>query len=158
MILSVFKVKNCLISKTEKKIIKTWLIICSIFLLFVFFEEISWGQHIFKWEATGAFKENNFQSETNLHNFINPFFRFIYPSVGMGLFISLFILWFFYRGNKPFWFELITPHQSLFLITFIMASSSYGGHSETFEEILSIFILFYCIRVYNSLQNQKKIA
>ena len=37
-----------------------------------FGEEASWGQHLFHWQATGAFATDNLQAETNLHNFISP--------------------------------------------------------------------------------------
>lgn len=37
-----------------------------------FGEEASWGQHLFHWQATGAFATENLQAETNLHNFISP--------------------------------------------------------------------------------------
>ncbi|MGI9498936.1 MAG: hypothetical protein ACR2P3_02790, partial [Geminicoccaceae bacterium] len=36
--------------------------------LFLFGEEVSWGQHIFQWSSPEYFLENNKQSETNLHN------------------------------------------------------------------------------------------
>lgn len=74
LIISIIITNHSLASKKDKKIIKRWLILCSISLLIIFFEEISWGQQYFNWETTGVFKENNFQSETNFHNFINPFF------------------------------------------------------------------------------------
>jgi len=155
LIMSIKKLKYNLIDRKDKRIIKLWLLFCSISLLFIFFEEISWGQHLFHWEATGIFKENNFQHETNLHNFINPFFRFIYPISGMGLFTILYLLWFFYNGTKPTWLQIVLPHTSLFPITFIMACASFMGHSETFEEMLSFFILFYCLRIYVYLNKNK---
>ena len=36
--------------------------------LFVAFEEISWGQHLFRWQSPAWFAERNAQRETNLHN------------------------------------------------------------------------------------------
>ncbi|MBA5779334.1 hypothetical protein H2509_19565 [Stappia sp. F7233] len=36
--------------------------------LFIAGEEASYGQHFFKWKATGVFEELNDQQETNLHN------------------------------------------------------------------------------------------
>jgi hypothetical protein len=36
--------------------------------VFVAFEEISWGQHLFGWESPAWFAERNAQRETNLHN------------------------------------------------------------------------------------------
>jgi len=42
-------------------------------LLYFFLEEISWGQHIFKWESGSFFLINNNQGETNIHNISNLF-------------------------------------------------------------------------------------
>jgi len=42
-------------------------------VLYFFFEEISWGQHIFKWESNSFFLTNNNQGETNIHNISNLF-------------------------------------------------------------------------------------
>ncbi len=136
------------VSKKDKRIISRLLVVCASVLLFLFLEEISWGQQYFKWEASGVFKESNFQSETNLHNFINPFFRFIYPLLGMGLFIILYCYWFFFNGDKPFWLQVIMPHESLILLTFYIACSSFIGESEIFEQILSLFTLLYSIRIF----------
>ena len=41
--------------------------------MYFFFEEISWGQHIFKWESSNFFLVNNNQGETNIHNISNLF-------------------------------------------------------------------------------------
>tara|TARA_B100000780_G_scaffold267771_1_gene225147 strand:+ start:634 stop:1299 length:666 start_codon:yes stop_codon:yes gene_type:complete len=35
---------------------------------YYFFEEISWGQHIFGWQSSDFFLEINSQDETNIHN------------------------------------------------------------------------------------------
>ena len=35
-------------------------------IIYYLFEEISWGQHIFTWESSSFFLENNHQKETNL--------------------------------------------------------------------------------------------
>ena len=42
-------------------------------LIFFLGEEISWGQHIFKWDSPNLFIEFNHQKETNLHNISNLF-------------------------------------------------------------------------------------
>ena len=40
-------------------------------LTYYFFEEISWGQHIFFWPTPSIFQEINTQNETNFHNTSN---------------------------------------------------------------------------------------
>lgn len=62
------------------------LIICAIFLLLM--EEISWGQHIFKWATPEKF-EGNLQDETNFHNFYTNRFEFVYYSLAFFAFAIL---------------------------------------------------------------------
>ena len=55
-------------------------------LVFVGLEEISYGQHLFGWGASGVFAEANLQSETNLHNFVSPrFYDLAYAIAGVTL-------------------------------------------------------------------------
>jgi len=150
---SVFYVKKHGISKKHKRYISNWLLFTSAAFLFIFLEEISWGQQYFNWESTGVFKENNFQSETNLHNFINPFFRFIYPLFGIGLFVILCFFWYFFKEEKPYWLQLIVPHKSMIILAFYLACASFIGESEIFEQILSVFTLLYSLRIFLSIKN-----
>jgi hypothetical protein len=55
--------------------LRAWLIMLPVGLIYFAGEELSWGQHIFKWEAPDAIKEINRQDETNLHN-LGPFATF----------------------------------------------------------------------------------
>lgn len=152
LVLSIFKVSpQQYDSKPRKKIIGT-LMVLALLLLLVFGEEISWGQQFFGWESTGVFEEYNFQQETNIHNFFNPIFQFLYPAVGMGMFLVLFFVWFFPQKESTDWFKLFFPHQSLFFIAFIMACSTFYGHSEAFEELLAIFLVLYSVRILVCLQ------
>lgn len=57
--------------RKEKPVL--WKLGTFVFALLFFFgagEEISWGQRIFEIESSEFFKENNAQSETNLHNLV----------------------------------------------------------------------------------------
>jgi hypothetical protein len=55
-------------------------------LVFVGLEEISYGQHLFGWRASGVFAEANLQSETNLHNFVSPrVYDLVYVFAGLIL-------------------------------------------------------------------------
>ncbi len=70
-ILYLFKIIQ--INKTKDNIFKSLLIFYLISILYFFFEEISWGQHIFNWESNSFFKKYNNQGETNIHNISNLF-------------------------------------------------------------------------------------
>jgi len=57
-------------------------------------EEISWGQQLFHFESSEYFVQNNYQQETNLHNFIPAelFSSIIYSSIyGLFVFIPLLV-------------------------------------------------------------------
>lgn len=139
-------------SGTRKKIIFS-LIAMSASFIYIFGEEISWGQRIFGWNSFGIFKEYNFQQETNTHNFLNPFLLYIYPLVGMSSFILLFFMWFFPNKRKSYLFKLFLPHPSLFPLLFLMACSSIMEGSsidelhELYEGLLALFVLLYSIRI-----------
>ncbi len=135
----------------SKKII-TILILFSIILLVVFGEEMSWGQRIFGWESTGVFKEYNYQRETNVHNFMNPIFKFAYPIVGTGVFFALFFAWLFPTKNKTYLLKLFTPHPSSFFLFALALGAGFEGHSEYFELLLEVAILSYSLRIKGCLR------
>lgn len=62
-------------------------------LAFAFFvfggEEISWGDRVFDFRTPDFFAQNNIQSETNLHNFLNPAFGWLYVTVNFTAFLAL---------------------------------------------------------------------
>ena len=66
----------------------------------------------------------------------------------MGSFLIMFILWFYPSKEKNDLVELISPHRSMFFLAFIMACSTYKGHSEIYEELIGVFIFLYCIRLF----------
>ena len=63
---SYFKIKNF-------NLIKIFLFVKIIALIYFLGEEISWGQHFFKWNSPPLFLELNNQKETNIHNISNLF-------------------------------------------------------------------------------------
>jgi len=155
LIISITRINRMLYSSgTRKKTILS-LIAVSGTLLLIFGEEISWGQRVFSWDTFGVFNEYNFSHETNVHNFFNPFFGFIYPMVGTSSFLVLFFIWFFPKKRKTYLFNLFFPHPSLFFLAFIMACSSFYGHGEIFEELLAIFGLLYSFRIFMCLSFPK---
>ncbi len=54
-------------------LIRIFLNIYLIGLIYYFGEEISWGQHFFRWETPEFFENYNNQNETNIHNISNLF-------------------------------------------------------------------------------------
>lgn len=133
-------------SNKTAQVIRGSLLVGSVLLFLVFGEEISWGQHFFKWETPEVFQEANFQQETNLHNFFNPVFRYLYPEFGIGLLIFLSLIWFF-PNNKPFVHELLFPPPSLFFVTVFLLGTSIIIEHETFEQIFGVFAFLYSLRI-----------
>ncbi|MBN4070639.1 hypothetical protein JYT76_03045 [Olleya sp. AH-315-F22] len=116
-------------------------------LMFVFGEEISWGQRIFDWKTTGAFNNYNYQQETNAHNFFNPLFNFIYPISGVSFYLMLIFIWFF-PNYKSQILDIFIPPRSFIFIAFLLGATSFRGHSEMFEEIFAIFCFLYSVRLF----------
>lgn len=156
LVISSIKLNQNLFSKVAQKRVIFSLIVISGILLFIFGEEISWGQRIFGWDSFGVFKEYNLQDETNVHNFFDPLFIYIYPTVGLSSFLVMLFLWFFPTKKRTFLFHLFIPHPSLFFLLFFMAGSSFYGHSEIYEELLSIFVFLYGIRLVTCLSFPEK--
>lgn len=153
LIISITQIKKNLVTPKLKKKIVFFLILCTGFSLFLFGEEISWGQVYFNWNSFGLFSEYNYQEETNSHNFFNPLFRFIYPIVGLSTFVVLFFVWFF-PMERSYFLKLFIPPTSFFFIVFLMACSTFEGHSEIYEGLLAIFLLMYSVRVFACLRFQ----
>ncbi len=94
--ISVYGLYFC--KKNYHKLSKLMLILIGGFAVVAFLgamEEISWGQQIFHFQSSEYFVKNNYQQETNLHNFIPPelFSSIIYSSIyGLFVFIPLLVL------------------------------------------------------------------
>ena len=69
-IIFLFKARNFY---KNVKFINIFLIIKILALIYFLGEEISWGQHFFKWTSPDFFKNANIQGETNIHNISNLF-------------------------------------------------------------------------------------
>ena len=48
--------------------LRVWIVLVTSACIYFAGEEISWGQHLFKWETPAAIERINDQRETNLHN------------------------------------------------------------------------------------------
>ena len=74
LLISLFFIANFIFTHKKKKLlILSISIIYLLGLSYYFFEEISWGQHLFKWETSDFFLNYNHQRETNFHNISNLF-------------------------------------------------------------------------------------
>lgn len=119
-------------------------------LIFVYLgEEISWGQQIFHWESAEIFNDYNFQKETNVHNFLNPLFKYVYPIAGFSVFAILFILWIFPSKDLNFLFHFFLPHRSLFFLILLFSCTTFLDYREISEEVFSIICVFYSYRIYH---------
>lgn len=72
--------------------LKITLLVSAAAAFFIASEEISWGQWIFHWKAEGVFATHNLQSETNLHNFVDPRkYDSVYMAIGWIILASLLV-------------------------------------------------------------------
>ena len=69
-IIFLFKVRNLY---AHVKFVNIFIIVKILALIYFLGEEISWGQHLFKWTSPEFFKNANVQGETNIHNISNLF-------------------------------------------------------------------------------------
>lgn len=130
------------------KALNSIFILFSILILFIAFEEISWGQRIIGVETPMAIKEINYQAELNFHNIFNLYFPIIYPLSAMILFMLCLLGWIPHRSYRTPRFQLIFPYPSLFpLVFFLLISSMFGGY-EIFEIFFSLFVFFYSLTLY----------
>ncbi len=114
--------------------------------LVIALEEISWGQHIWKWPTPQGLFSGNLQQETNLHNYLNPTFHWIYDAVGWGLLAALAIAHHFVHGDRlprssPLRLLIPAPALSgLLLMAFL-----FRFWHEAFEEMFALLLLMHAI-------------
>ena len=98
-------------------------IIIKIFALIYYLgEEISWGQHFFKWDSPVIFQEINNQKETNLHNISNLFDQLPRALVFFWCAFSIILIKFIKIKNKnnEDLFLLISPNKKLIYISLLL--------------------------------------
>ena len=144
------------LQKYKKPLWKLGILAIALVFLFGAGEEISWGQRIFNIESSEFFKENNAQSETNLHNLIvdgKKVNKIIFSQLLTAvLVIYLIITPFLYRkfeGIKKlanlFAVPIVKWHQTIaFLIcTGLLAFMSSDRKWELYE--LAFGVIFFLI-------------
>jgi len=73
LLISIILLFKARVNFLHNKMISFFLTIKLLALIYYLGEEISWGQHILKWDTSEWFKIYNNQDETNLHNISNLF-------------------------------------------------------------------------------------
>ena len=102
--------------------LKVFIIFKVIALTYYFGEEISWGQHFFKWNTPEIFNELNNQKETNLHNISNLFDQLPRALVFFWCAFSIILIKFIKIKNKnnEDLFLLISPNKKLIYISLLL--------------------------------------
>jgi len=128
-------------------------------------EEVSWGQQIFHFQSSSFFQENNFQHETNLHNFIpgELFSSIIYSSVyTVFVFIPLFYKLLFQQSRFLNWLRPLLPELHTVLIVLYSASfqvyfyDNFGTWSDNVT-FLSAMLLFAIVLVKEFKRTQNSV-
>jgi len=153
-------------ASSHKNIMRFFLGLFVLGMLFIALEEISWGQQIFKWESSQVFLEYNAQQETNIHNMFWFNSHTLYMLVGiyggLGWLVKKYVysqiadvlipdwhlsIYFFQIFLFYFSFDFILP------VIFIIRPSQ-----ELFEFVLAIgFLLFSVenlIKIRHTLNSQ----
>ncbi len=107
--------------KILPKILNYFFYLYLFFLIYFLMEEISWGQHIFKWEANEFFKKSNHQYETNLHNISNLFNELPRSLLSIWCGLTFLIIKFFPKNNYKFnlYKEVCYPSKDLLKISIL---------------------------------------
>ncbi len=134
--------------KKEFRAIFLALISILVFLFLFGMEEISWGQRIFGWETPDFLSQLNKQNETNIHNIFNPFLWILNFFFGNFFLLALVIAWFTIRPRYPVFYNHVFPHSSLITLAILVFYTSVKYPGELFEELLSLFALFYSVRAF----------
>lgn len=121
-------------------------VVMSFLMLFIFGEEISWGQRLFGIESSDLISENNFQNEISLHNFINPILKYCFLIFGWGTTFVTLMLWFF-PGEKVK-DSILVPSKNLIVYLLIFCSATYSAPSEIIEELFGGLCFLYSIDLY----------
>mgnify|MGYP006099938557 FL=1 len=104
------------------KFIYYLIIIKIIGLTYFLGEEMSWGQHIFKWESPDFFMNLNNQKEENLHNMSNFFDQIPRSLVLLWCCFSIITIKFVNKLRKvnKFLFIFINPNRNILLISLLL--------------------------------------
>ena len=114
LVLSIYFAWKCLKilkqSDSEFKRLRIWIRLLLVGLIYIFGEEMSWGQHFFGWGTPEWYSELNYQQETNIHNLHSSWFVFKprlileFTIIFTGIIRPLFVKFHFSPKQKGYWF------------------------------------------------------
>ena len=142
-----------------------WLVLMILGSAYFALEEISYGQHLFGWDTAEGWKELNNQGETNLHNVHAIFDQLPRAILTLGVLIGGIILPLYrlVRGielkpsDRFYWqwptLDCVTIGLLVILLRPILSvfETELINIGETKENLFALFILLYCISLYNRL-------
>lgn len=102
------------------KLIKIFLIIEFLGLFYFFMEEISWGQHFFKFTTPELIKNLNHQNEFNLHNISQIFNQLPRNLVLLWCTFSIPIIKLMKVKENKDLYKIINPENKMIIISFII--------------------------------------
>ena len=162
----------------KNKHISIFFIISFLGIFYFLGEEISWGQHIFKWSSSEYFLIHNNQQETNIHNISNLFNELPRTFVLIWCTFSTIIFLYYSKSSKlnKIFQLLIFPNKYLLviaisLIIFIFPDLILGKFnleikyqritfnflrlSELQELIVTVYFFVYSSSIYSELNKNK---
>ncbi len=113
-------------------------------------EETSWGQDFFRWQTPELFS-GNLESQTNLHNYFNPYFVFGYIALSLVLIVVLLSAWLEFNQRWLLIKRFFLPHPSMIGLGLLIAFAAvvWFQEQELLEELMATFVLFYSVRVFS---------
>lgn len=150
-------------------LLKAWLVLMILGSAYFALEEISYGQHLFGWEAGETLAELNDQQETNLHNIHAIFDQVPRAVLTLGILIGGIILPLYrkFRGirldesSRFYWqwptLDCVTIGLLVILIRPVLSliDTEIINTGETKESLFALFIMLYCISIQLRLRRKQ---
>lgn len=141
--------------------LKAWLVLLILGSTYFALEEISYGQHLFGWDAGEIMQQMNDQQETNLHNVHSIFDQVPRAILTLCILIGSIIMPLYRKfrnltldeTNPLYWqwptADCLTIGLLVILIRPVMTLHDFEfiNPGETKESLFALFILLYCISI-----------
>lgn len=143
-----------------------WLIILMAGAIYFALEEISYGQHIFRWNTSEMWKNINDQDETNIHNTHAIFDQLPRALLQIAILIGgIFLPIYRYLQNIKLdnrdWRYWLLPTMAclpisilIFLLrpAYVVLDATFLSIGEMKEMLIALFIMIYCISIRRRLR------